>query len=76
MMTHYWLWRILLIGNGDEITDGWFMLGVRKKTNELIKPRKLENKQPKKPKPEKKLITPIRIFLKKFGLVFQFHKLE
>jgi hypothetical protein len=53
MMTHYWLWRILLIGNGDEIIDGWFMLGVSKKTNELIKPGKLENKQPKKPKPEK-----------------------
>jgi len=52
-MNHYWLWRILLIGNGDEITYGWFMLGVSKKTNELIKPGKPENKQPKKPKPEK-----------------------
>jgi hypothetical protein len=62
MMTHYWLWRILLIGNGDEIIDVWFMLGVSKKTKELIKPRKPENKQPIKPNPEKKLITPIRIF--------------
>jgi hypothetical protein len=45
------------------------MLGVSKKTNELIKPGKPENKQSKKPKPEKKLITPIRIFKKKFSLV-------
>jgi len=47
MMTHYWLWRTLSIGNGDEITYGWFMLGVSKQTNKPIKPRKPENKQQK-----------------------------
>jgi hypothetical protein len=53
MMTHYWLWRILSIDNGDEIPDWWFMLGMSKKTNKPIKPRKPENKQPKKLNPEK-----------------------
>ena len=52
-MTHYWLWRILSIDNGDEIPDWWFMLGMSKKTNKPIKPRKPENKQPKKLNPEK-----------------------
>ena len=69
MMTHYWLWRILSIGNEDEIIYGWFMFRVSKKTNKLIKPRKSKNKQPKKPNPKKKLSTLIRIFFKKFGSV-------
>ena len=67
-----------MIGNGDEITDGWFMLWVSKKTNKPIKPRKPENKQQQKPNPKKKLITPIKIFFKKIlvQFQFQFHKLE
>ena len=54
---------------------GQFDLGVSKKIKKLIKSRKLEKKQPKKPNREKKLNKPIRILKKPIGLV-RFYKLE